>query len=120
MDVPADVSGYGNPCSSFKDMRSFQPNAITASSQLWSGTLGSSGGARAGVLSLALPGFADGFFLSKKMNRGWYPLPAAVSGKAVRHALTLLGFATLHGTHCARQILVGLRFTHFQICLKKF
>lgn len=30
--------------------------------------LGSSGGARAGVLSLGLPGFADGLFLSKKKN----------------------------------------------------
>lgn len=40
MTVPADVTGYGNPCSSFKDVGSFQPNAITATSQLWSGKAG--------------------------------------------------------------------------------
>lgn len=87
------------------------------------GRLGSSGGAHAGVLSLRLPGFADCVFLRKKKKKKEhkkYPLPAAVAGKAVRHALTLLGFATLQGTHCARQILMGLRFTHFQIRLKKF
>lgn len=70
-------------------------------------------------MGLGRCGVANGLFLSKKDGEK-SPPPTAVSGKAVRQALTLLGFATLHGTRCARHILMGLRFTHFQIRLKKF
>lgn len=56
----------------------------------------------------------------KKIDLEKCPFPAAVSGKATRWALTLLGFAALHGAHCTRRILMGLRFPHFQIRLKKF